>query len=506
MASASMSIIGEKFIQDYYGPVDPSFKYDAYKNEVQYLDDWLLETYVTRPVSHQLNQLENYFSTEFFIGAYCPDSEFDKVETYIRYLYRLQTLSYLFQSLREHEYLTKKFQFNSGCSVEWSQFVKQCSPKSSEMKRFLKDSGLAFSNLKTLRVPFEESSKDHYMRWLQNLKSNNPSSLTQYRLLNVCKNNCVKAKKKNLSGHISRVCEEEKKLFLNICSEEDLIYGLSGVEEAFELISTSVGIRGINQNGYAVGCLKRFVQENKMSEAYPSRMLNNIFKVLYDYNLNTKPNRAQGILYEVGSNKEFTDKGLAQLFVPPKKKAELPVKKVAQKSAVEVFNPEFEKIELPEFEPKKIVKTKPKKVVAKKIEEPVVKKSSFAISSEFREKYNLAEVEVDLERFKYDYVFSLSTIEKLKPKIEIFSQVSSLRAMKKNDKLGTQAAPIPLRFIKFLIEAEEHKSLFNIIMVLGDSFYIFNDIDENISKKDVIKINNNEATNFKWKMHILEKL
>ena len=97
------------------------------------------------------------------------------------------------------------------------------------------------------------------------------------------------------------------------------------------------------------------------------------------------------------------------------------MKKVAQKSAVEVFNPEFEKIELPEFEPKKIVKTKPKKVVAKKIEEPVVKKSSFAISSEFREKYNLAEVEVDLERFKYDYVFSLSTIEKLKPKIDLES-------------------------------------------------------------------------------------
>ena len=90
------------------------------------------------------------------------------------------------------------------------------------------------------------------------------------------------------------------------------------------------------------------------------------------------------------------------------------------------------------------------------------------------------------------------------PKIKDFSSLKSLKAMKKFDKLGTLKSPIPLKFIKFLIDNKLHQNLFNIINVVSDKFYIFNDIDPDNRKTDLILIRNDISTNFKWHLKILK--
>ena len=60
-------------------------------------------------------------------------------------------------------------------------------------------------------------------------------------------------------------------------------------------------------------------------------------------------------------------------------------------------------------------------------------------------------------------------------------------------------------WIRKLIDKKMNQNLFNIIMVLGESFYIFNDIDKGVKDLERIKLKNDYSTGFKWKMTLLEK-
>ena len=78
--------------------------------------------------------------------------------------------------------------------------------------------------------------------------------------------------------------------------------------------------------------------------------------------------------------------------------------------------------------------------------------------------------------------------------------------MKKFDKLGSRKAPVPLSFLKFLILNEKHQGLFNIVLVLGEQFYVTNNIDKNISRNEseLVKLKNDAETNFKWQIYIIK--
>ena len=493
---------GQKDFENYFGPSEPTFHYDSYRDRLSFIDDELVNQYLKGKVSDEVGDLEKFFTQEFYMGLNCPDSAFKPKYYYLTYLSRLQVLSYLFQSLREHEYISKKFDIKTQCEVNWFKQILKCDPITKEMQGFKRDAAVALKNLKRVVVPFEKSNPKLLTSWIKDYKKNNLTTLSHFRIKHSCKNSqCKNMNPKKLAKALHRVCEEEKNLFTEVCSERDALYGVSNVPTVFDLVAKSSGIRGIDEDGYARGCFARYIEQNRENEK-KIYFLKDLFDVLYEHNMTYSPDSPQGRLFTIGAVKEFTDKGLANIFQPKKNQPENIQKKKEVKKVARLTNPGFEKIILPKFKKKKAKK----KITKKKIIKPrkkIERKSSFLVSSEFREKYDLSEVEINMNKFKYDYIFTLSQINKIQDKVMEFSTIKSLKTMKKFDKLGSKKAPIPLKFVKFLIDNERHKNLFNIITVLGDSFYIFNDIDVKYRNIDYVKIKNDISTNFKWTIKIL---
>ena len=78
-----------------------------------------------------------------------------------------------------------------------------------------------------------------------------------------------------------------------------------------------------------------------------------------------------------------------------------------------------------------------------------------------------------------------------------------LTQMKKYDFLGTRKEPVTLMFLKFLIENDYHQGLHNMVAVLGDKFWVLNDIDNKTNPKQ-IKLSNNKSTNYRWQIDIAD--
>ena len=92
---------------------------------------------------------------------------------------------------------------------------------------------------------------------------------------------------------------------------------------------------------------------------------------------------------------------------------------------------------------------------------------------------------------------------KIQKPLEKFQTRKSLNIMRRIDKLGKKLQPFPLKFLKFLIDFNFHQGLYNILAEIGDEFYVINDVE---SKKKPFKIllKNDESTNYKWKIKIID--
>ena len=163
--------------------------------------------------------------------------------------------------------------------------------------------------------------------------------------------------------------------------------------------------------------------------------------------------------------------------------------------------PKIEKIKLPK------TKMKPSKTKASKVVKVAKKKpqklSSFKEASLYLARNNLDELELDMAKFKFDYTFTLKQHEQYRERVKKVSRFTTLKELKKFDKLGSKEAPVPLKFLKYLIDENMHQGLFNIINVIGDNFYVLNDIDEK-SHIEKIQLLNTRNTNFSWQIKILK--
>jgi hypothetical protein len=73
------------------------------------------------------------------------------------------------------------------------------------------------------------------------------------------------------------------------------------------------------------------------------------------------------------------------------------------------------------------------------------------------------------------------------------------------DKLGTKEAPVPILFIKYMIDMEEHQGMWNLISVMGDRFYVSNEIDTTYNPTpEFIQLLNNSSTGGTWQIFILK--
>ena len=366
------------------------------------------------------------------------------------------------------------------------------------MKLFVKNVNYVLPNIKGLVVPFEESTQIVRKEWIQQFNKSEFLNLSQARLKTYCKENkCSKVTTKNLGKTLSHICKADLQQVKNICSEIDSLYGISYAPEIYSLLVRSNALRLISPARYQLGCLKRFIQQNKKSEVLyrPYRAL---YSHLYSKHIKNGGGYEQGRLFIVGALKEFQEKGLKNIFKDYDLKKVKP-NIVSSNNIKPKAGPKIEQIELPKFKQHK-VKFKTKKKRVEKIVKTV--ESSFKQASLYRSKNDLDRMKLDMQQFQYDYTFTLEQNKQFAHIIKKFSSQASLKSMKRMDKLGQKVAPIPLRFLKFLIERDMHQGLFNLTIVLGSQFYVVNDIDAE-GHIERVDLKNDKETNFKWQIYII---
>jgi hypothetical protein len=204
-----------------------------------------------------------------------------------------------------------------------------------------------------------------------------------------------------------------------------------------------------------------------------------------------------GRAFVYGALKEFTQKGLNNIFEPKVAKVETqPVEKPVEpvKIAVAEVRPVVEEVKLPAVEEKPTLTT----------EVAVIEKTAFLQASEVRVGQNLDRVDVDMLKFRYDYVFSMAELQLLSDSLKDYVARGALEEMRAWDKLGEKEAPVPLTFLKYLIDSENHQGLYNVTGVLGEKFWVINDIDKfkNLNS-EYIELKNDASTGNSWQLFVL---
>ncbi|MAZ46966.1 MAG: hypothetical protein CME65_00295 [Halobacteriovoraceae bacterium] len=499
-ANELASAAGELDFDLYFGPTTPAFKTD-YKNDIRFQDDVDEDNLIDLKLQSEVFELNKFLQGEFTQAVYCPNEQFLKNYDYIYYLSRLLTISYLFEAIRAYEYRAQQLGDHDLCQPKWRDVFSSCQAKSTEMKLFIKNSDYALNKLEPQFVPLEEAKKSAVKSWVASLRKN-PQDLTGKRIRLECRlQACQSLGLPQVKSLLESSCKQDLNLLKKTCSEDNKIYGVSNAPELYPLLLRSNAIRVFESPELAAGCLRRFIDSGKKFE-WEKPQLTPIFSVLYSQAVFSESKFERGRLFPIGALREFREKGLAKIFEDYDK--EVKEKKVVKTPSKKLDPIVFETIKLPKYKkPKKKVKEKKTEVVKK--EEVVQRKSSFLVASEFREQYDLSTVSVDMNKFKYDFVFTLDQQEKYNPVVQRMSTINSLTKMKKQDKVGTKKAPFPLRFLKYMIDKEMHQNLFNIIQVVGDRFFVRNDIDKGVKKLDYVELKNDVSTQYQWQMVILSE-
>lgn len=487
----SEGYLGEKRLDSYSERWQPLIYQDLYQGKMTFSDDLFFQDYFQNYIFNREKDLSRFLKSELTGSMICSNELLSEHFDDIRYSYRLISLSYLLEGQWHLNMVSKHLGLKNGCQFDFDKLLNSCRAKTAEMKNFV-------ALLKKHKPKYEESMPKTYIKsdWLKDFTKKDFKYYSHYRADTLCQGKCGA---EDLDKTFKKVCEEDESLMTLICSEMDDIYGLSDNPDAYNLLGLSNIINTYNKQGEALGCLRRFsvVMDHKAVK-YP--VLNHLFPVLRTHLQHQYQERfLQGRVFFYGSGKEFEEKGLSNLYV-----MEQPLK-IAQLDAVDEVVPVVvpKQIEAPKVE----TKAAKVEVVAKKkelVEIPKVMKSAFLQAAEIRKVQNLERVDVDMLKLKYDYVFTLNMINNLSIKLKNFMTREALGEMMTYDKLGTKEGPVPLLFLKFMIDMQEHTGLYNLVTILGDEFYVSNEIDAEFkTEPERIKLLNNETTGRQWQIYIL---
>lgn len=488
----SEGYLGEKNLDSYSERYQPLIFQDIYKGKMSFVDEVFFQNFFQPYLFQKEGDYSFFLRSELNSGLICSNQLLSEHFDDIRYSYRLITLSYLLEGQWHMKLASDHFLWRKGCKFDVSSWLKNCRPKSPEMKKFVK-------RLEAYLPRYDEVLSPDYKKqeWWKEFSRNDYKLYSHYRLKTECKDGCSES---SIEQKFQNACISDEKLMTLICSEEDEIYGLSSQRDAYYLLGLSNIINTYNKQGEAMGCLRRFSEVMSHKEVRYD-VLKNLFPSLQTFLRQKYQERfLQGRAFFLGAGKEFDEKGLKDLYVkeqplkiakaPPEPKVE--VKEVPKKVEQVPVEPVVAKVEEP-------VKKKP----IKEIEQPV--KSAFLIAAELREMGDLDMVEVDMLKLKYDYVFTLNMINTLAERLKTFMTRDALKEMVTYDKLGTKEGPVPLLFLKYMIDMEEHHGLWNILAVLGDKFYVSNEIDAGFTPKiELVQLMNNETTGRQWQFYILK--
>ncbi|WP_408097059.1 hypothetical protein ACJVC5_18655 [Peredibacter sp. HCB2-198] len=489
----SESYLGEKRLDSYSERYQPLIFQDIYQGKMSFEDEVFFQNFFSSYLFQNEKDFSFFLRSELNGGLSCSNELLSKHFDEIHYSYRLITLSYLLEGAWHMKLASDHFKLKNGCAFNLSAWAKTCRPKSSDMKSFV-------SRLEKFSPKYDETLPVTYKKedWMKEFKKNDFKWYSHYRMNVECKGKCSD---EEIASRFQKVCEADQKLMTLLCSEEDEVYGLSTNRDAYFLIGQSNIINTYNKQGEAMGCLRRFSEVMAHKEVR-YEVLNQLFPSLQTFLRQKYQERfLQGRVFFYGAGKEFEEKGLTDVYVKeqPFKIEKLPT------VAVEPEAPKVAKV--PEVKPE--VKVEPKvepvrpKPVVQEIRKPV--KSAFLLAAEVRSAQNLDQVEVDMLKLKYDYVFSLNMINTLSERLKTFMTRDALAEMMAYDKLGSKEGPVPLMFLKYMIDMQEHHGLWNIISVLGDKFYVSNEIDSDFTPApEMVQLVNNQSTGNQWQLYIIK--
>lgn len=488
----SETYLGEKRLDAYSERYYPLVNQDLYRGKMSFQDEDFFQKYFETYSLPGADQYDHFLRSELSIGMSCPNELFSEHYDEIRYSYRLITLSYLLEGQWHLKLLTDHFRLKKGCEFDLLSWAKSCRPKSAEMKKFI-------ANLIEYNPKYSEpiSPKYEVSDWLKNYNTKKFDSYSHYRLEKHCGRSCDKSA---MEEGFKNVCRENLELLNKVCNEIDEVYGLSNNREAYFLLGQSNIINTFNRQGEAQACMRRFSEVMAHREVnYES--LQNLFAPIQS-TLRQQHNERflQGRVFFFGAGKEYEAKGLKNLYV----KEQLIQVKEAPKDEVVITKP----VPLP-----RVKKPAPEVLVVK--EEPVApkkeiveirepSKSAFLQASELRASQDLNRVEVDMLKFKYDYVFTLYMKNTLSERLTSFMTREGLVDMLTFDKLGSKEGPVPLLFIKYMLDMQEHQGLWNLVSVVGNKFYVSNEIDAQFKPKPERVELSNQSADKQWQLFILK--
>lgn len=488
------SYLGEKNLDSYSERYQPLIFQDIYQGKIQFVDEVFFQNFFQPYLFQKEADYSFFLRSELNGGMICSNELLSEHFDDIRFSYRLITLSYLLEGQWHLNLMSDHLRLKNGCDFELKTWLKSCKPKSTEMKKFVK-------RLETYLPRYEESMSPEYTKndWWREFSRDKYKWYSHYRLKTECNDNCTES---NFPEKFAKVCKDDQKVMTLICSEMDEIYGLSSHRDAYYLLGLSNIINTYNERGQAMGCLRRFSEVMAHKEVRYD-VLKQLFPALQTFLREKYQERfLQGRVFFFGSGKEFEEKGLTDLYV---KEQPLKIEKLPPEPKVAVkVKPKKEEPKKPVKEPvvAKVEEKPKKKEVVKEIQKPV--KSAFLIASEIRKVGDLDRVEVDMLKLKYDYVFTLNMINSLSERLKTFMTRDALSEMMTYDKLGTKEGPVPLLFLKYMIDMQEHHGLWNILAILGDKFYVSNEIDASFKPEpELVQLVNDESTGSQWQLYII---
>lgn len=497
--------LGEKRIKSYSGPHDPSSFFDEHLGEVTHKDEIYNEGFFyNQTIPHVLEWKKNWFDRMPKMAA-CSNFYLNQNIEYIRYLYRLVSISYLFESLKEYSAMQFTLGYKSGpsCGLSWKDVFGKCVPKSKNMKTFLGRSRFRYL-LGFDPFAVKSMNKTERKTWLSSyrnqLEKNEIVSLFDLRIRKNCssKKICSNLSEKQVEQEIEKSCIKDKNLIQLICSEEDDLYGISQTDLPRELLIKSHIMNVINQGGFAKTCLERYSYLHKNKEgSYPWLM--DVFNYIKPKLEKEQSGSIQGRLFIPGALKEFDDKGLTSfLFVPPTPTPK-PVATPSPGPKPTLIAPRPTAIPKPKVvsTPKPIKTPRPKPT-------PEVLPSQFELARMNLVKKGLKESPVKMDIFKDEFVFEEDYLKRVMGPLAVFQTQKALNDLKRYDKLGSKKTPVKLFFLKLLIDQKQHQGLWNIISVIGSEFYVRNDLEK--KKFPVLcRLENSKKTDHKWQITIIDE-
>lgn len=498
--------VGEKKTPNYFGVKAPDVsrvvRNFSPEKESPSEDDQYLQLFMKDKLQAHPIELTQFWFEDLITESLCPNEELAENIEYIRYLYRLMTISYSFESVKRAKKLSDGLGLKTqSCSLIYKDLFGSCRPKTIEMKKFHTRVSGKFAN-EIEKMKFERlTSKEIESWWKEYARTIN---LTLDPILSRINDDCLENmmscrdyKETELADSLNRICQTDRKLIDDACNERDDLLGISNSAKVTELIKNSNAFNLINKNGYGENCLRRFVAiSNKLERRYTH--LQRLYTLMNAEIIKDKSRYPQGDLFLPGALKEFDVKGLSDFLValePPKPK---PVLKFKPKPKPIVKKPEpvIAKVETP-----KVVEAPKVEVV----EAPKPKISEFERALADLKRFNSARAEMDMDLFRADFEFTQDQFSALEIPLKRFQTRAALVDMKTYDKMGSKDSPIGLMFVKFLMDTENHQGLFNIQAIIGSKFYVINDF-ESKNEPVAIELKNDETTRGKWAIVLLKTL